>query len=264
MIAGRTLAGLHGAGNPPSASARHYACIFRNRFFAMLACALAANTFTVKSTLAEDGCPAVESGPREATARIILRNDPCAKYLDTKNSIVMMYLSGPVPDYKEAKRWVQAKLDQLAREGYSGPFTNDVNTPDKLNFAIRALHLQMANLDKNIVADDAAKRDIQATVIKQQEAAKAEAAETAAADAAAQKKFNDSIAQRKDTGDYVCRTDGARLGFVENVHNDKIRIRIHHHEAGDFSFANGSTPGRDYDTFTWVNYNEVGLCQSPD
>ena len=170
----------------------------------------------------------------------------------------MMYLSGPVPDYREAKRWVQAKLDQLTREGYSGPFTNDVNSPDAYSFAVRVLHRQLEDMDKKIASEEVAKRDIQASIVEQQAAAKvreAQAVET-------RKRFTGTIAQRKDIGDYVCRSDGARLGFVESVHNDKIQIRIHHHEDGDFSFANGSTPGRDYDTFTWVNYNEVGLCQS--
>jgi hypothetical protein len=74
----------------------------------------------------------------------------------------------------------------------------------------------------------------------------------------------DAAAQKKDIGDYVCQMDGSPLGYVENARNGKLQIRVHHHESGDFSFANGSTPGRDYDTMIWVNYNDVGLCKSPD
>ena len=77
---------------------------------------------------------------------------------------------------------------------------------------------------------------------------------------AAQKLLNDSLTKRKDIGDYVCKPDGSGLGFVEIVHNDKIEIRIHHHEIGNFLTHE---PDRDYDTMSWVNYNEVGLCKSP-
>ena len=64
-----------------------------------------------------------------------------------------------------------------------------------------------------------------------------------------------------DIGDLVCEKNGAMLGYAENIHGDKVQIRIHTHENGDWSFAQGSTPGRDYDTMVWRSSIDVNLCR---
>jgi TPR repeat protein len=70
------------------------------------------------------------------------------------------------------------------------------------------------------------------------------------------------LAKRKDVGDRVCNESGGAVGEVENVHNNKIQIRVHNHVNGSVGlFNNPGTPARDWDSLEWINYNQVMLCE---
>jgi hypothetical protein len=75
------------------------------------------------------------------------------------------------------------------------------------------------------------------------------------------------LAKRKEIGDTVCDPSSCTgsscvvYGQVENVHNDKIEVRVHVHESGSIGiYPFAGTPGRDYDKLEWVNYNAVVEC----
>jgi hypothetical protein len=73
------------------------------------------------------------------------------------------------------------------------------------------------------------------------------------------------LAARKEIGDTVCYpsacTDSVCFiyGQVENVHNDKIEVRVHVSVPGSIG-PFGGTPSSNYDKLEWVNYNEVIKC----
>ena len=73
------------------------------------------------------------------------------------------------------------------------------------------------------------------------------------------------LAARKEIGDTVCYpsacTDSGCFiyGQVENLHNDKIEVRVHVSVPG-FIGPFGGTPSSNYDKLEWVNYDEVIKC----
>ena len=116
------------------------------------------------------------------------------------------------------------------------------------------------NLEHTQLAADERKRQRELAAEKEEMDAK-EAADKIA------KEAKPLLAKRKEIGDTVCYPSSCTgsscvvYGQVENVHNDKIEVRVHVHESGSIGiYPFAGTPGRDYDKLEWVNYNAVVEC----
>jgi hypothetical protein len=116
------------------------------------------------------------------------------------------------------------------------------------------------NLEHTQLAADERKRQRELAAEKEEMDAK-EAADKIA------KEAKPLLAKRKEIGDTVCYPSSCTgsscvvYGQVENVHNDKIEVRVHVHESGSIGiYPFAGTPGRDYDKLTWISYNAVVVC----
>lgn len=71
---------------------------------------------------------------------------------------------------------------------------------------------------------------------------------------AALAKYQATLTLPKKIGDYVCDQTGHRLGYVENIVEDRVQIRTHGFNVG----VNGVR--QDYDQIIWGQANAVGRC----
>ena len=84
-------------------------------------------------------------------------------------------------------------------------------------------------------------------------------------------KYRPMLEAKKDVADTVCYpsrcTDSycVPYGQVENVHDDKIEVRVHVQENGTWIstglFSGTTIPGQAHDQLNWINYNDVIKCE---
>ena len=219
MNAGRTLAG------PPGSEKPFGAIRFSSLLLIMLVCAGAANVLSVRSALADQACVKLGSSAADMAARrqLDVRKDPCAKEYWTKWAIAHSYDRNFL-EYEEARRWYQSALAQLL----NGSATDVDGPKESWGGLIEAVRGRLKEITPDTPEDSAQKRG------------------------AFNKKFEASIKDRKDVGDFVCAPSFTMCGYVESVHNDKIQIRIRHlHAIG----------ANEPDELRWVKFDAVGNAE---
>jgi hypothetical protein len=156
-------------------------------------------------------------------AYFTLKRDPSAALEFTKWDIAKDYYNDE--NYVKARQWFPLTLDQLIEEDKKNIHGGANNSTNE-----NSLRTKIAEIDEKT---QQMKKESETSAI-------------------AETKFRSSIEKKKDVGDYVCAVNESWGGYVENVHNDKIQIRVHH----EYPFQHSNN----YDEVIWRKYNEVGLC----
>jgi hypothetical protein len=221
----------------------------------------------------------------------LIKNDPDAKNIDTKSAIAegfyfrgreiggtndgWIYDDKKFNDLQRARLWYQTALAQIRTE--YPDIAPDIRTcahhypcPSDPSGRVRSL----INVIENRIAfcpTVPARQQARVAAEKQKAAAEKAQMDAKEADDKLAKEIALRLAKRKEIGDTVCYPSSCTVsscdiyGQVENVHNEKIEVRVHIHQNGTVvpsigSLPGWSTPGRDYDQLNWINYNLVIEC----
>jgi TPR repeat protein len=195
---------------------------------------------------------------------------------------IKYYFGQGVPkDYAEAMKWYRKAADQGNADAQNATgvmYNNGEGVPTNDTEAVK--WYRKAADQGNADAQENIKRLEQNAIIKSKLATRKEIGDTVcsctwpvpaiALSPAPKQPQSEPIGKQnpllqqllKDLGS-PCRV----YGQVENVHNDKIEVRVHFHENGKVvpsigSLPGWSTPGRDYDQLNWIGSHDVIKCES--